>query len=540
MSVDSPFAMETLWWAALFLLDLAAALWLRPLLPVDETRYLSVAWEMWRDHQFLVPTLNGLPYSHKPPLLFWLIHLVWSIGGVHEWSARLVVPVFALASLLLLRRLASRLWPQEPLVQHSVPFFLLGLPFWAFMGTLTLFDVVLTFWILAAVSGILDVRYGHPWRGWAVAALAMAAGLLTKGPVVFVFVAPIVLLAPLWAKEMPVRSWGGWYAGAAAAFVVAALLALCWAIPAAHRGGPVYGHAILWGQTAGRVIHSFAHRKPFWWYLPLLPLVFLPWSLWTPWLARRDRLKGDDGLRLVLCWVAVPIIVLSFVSGKQIHYLLPVVPGAVLGIARLVHAADGRSDPRMMGAVGALLMLCAVLLLVAPELPVSGGDLPSLHLMSHGWGVALVAVSVYVWKFRRMGTVAAVRVTATVMTFLFLLVHLGPMRELSPAYDLSGTAAMLSRMEAQGIPIASVGDYKGEYHFLGRLRRPVTVLNRTDAVARWAWAHPQGALIVMCRRQEACSMQEGALYEQRYRSRWVSVWKAEDFMKRRRVGKSGP
>ena len=30
-------------WAVLVL----SALWLRPLLPIDETRYLSVAWEMW-------------------------------------------------------------------------------------------------------------------------------------------------------------------------------------------------------------------------------------------------------------------------------------------------------------------------------------------------------------------------------------------------------------------------------------------------------------------------------------------------------------
>ncbi|VAW74626.1 Polymyxin resistance protein ArnT, undecaprenyl phosphate-alpha-L-Ara4N transferase; Melittin resistance protein PqaB, partial [hydrothermal vent metagenome] len=49
----------------------AIQLWLRPLLPVDETRYLSVAWEMWSRGDFLVPYLNGEAYSHKPPLLFW-------------------------------------------------------------------------------------------------------------------------------------------------------------------------------------------------------------------------------------------------------------------------------------------------------------------------------------------------------------------------------------------------------------------------------------------------------------------------------------
>ena len=56
-----------------------ASIWLRPLWPVDETRYASVAWEMWLRGDFLVPYVNGEPYSHKPPLLFWLIQLGWGL-----------------------------------------------------------------------------------------------------------------------------------------------------------------------------------------------------------------------------------------------------------------------------------------------------------------------------------------------------------------------------------------------------------------------------------------------------------------------------
>ena len=56
----------------------------RPLLPVDETRYLTVAWEMREGGHWLVPRLNGEIYPHKPPLLFWLINLVWWVTGVSE------------------------------------------------------------------------------------------------------------------------------------------------------------------------------------------------------------------------------------------------------------------------------------------------------------------------------------------------------------------------------------------------------------------------------------------------------------------------
>ena len=65
--------------ALLWLAVVVAALFSRTLWPVDETRYASVAWEMWLRGDLLVPHLNGETYSHKPPLLFWLIQLGWSV-----------------------------------------------------------------------------------------------------------------------------------------------------------------------------------------------------------------------------------------------------------------------------------------------------------------------------------------------------------------------------------------------------------------------------------------------------------------------------
>ena len=82
-------------WLALALLGLLC----RPLTPVDETRAVSVAWEMWQRGDFLVPYLNGQPYSHKPPLLQWCIQFVWRIFGVNEWGARLIAPLFALGKM---------------------------------------------------------------------------------------------------------------------------------------------------------------------------------------------------------------------------------------------------------------------------------------------------------------------------------------------------------------------------------------------------------------------------------------------------------
>ena len=110
-------------WLILWGVAVALALTLRPVLAIDETRYLSVAWEMWLRHDWLVPYLNGSPYSDKPPLLFWGMLLGWRIFGVNQWWPRLLPPLLGLISALLLVRLTRRLAPELPdAADRTLPF----------------------------------------------------------------------------------------------------------------------------------------------------------------------------------------------------------------------------------------------------------------------------------------------------------------------------------------------------------------------------------------------------------------------------------
>jgi len=90
------------------LLWLALLAWARPLMLPDEGRYVGVAWEMMRSGDWLTPTLNGLPYFHKPPLFYWITAASMSLFGVGELPAR-AAPLLgawagAMAVFLFLRR----------------------------------------------------------------------------------------------------------------------------------------------------------------------------------------------------------------------------------------------------------------------------------------------------------------------------------------------------------------------------------------------------------------------------------------------------
>ena len=133
----------------------AVTLIVRPPLPVDETRYLAVAWDMWLENNYLVPYLNGEPYSHKPPLLFWLMNAGWHLFGVNEWWPRLVAPLFGLGTMIMTGRLAKILWPIRADVARTAPLLVFGALFWTVFTTLTMFDMMLAFFTVAALINLV-------------------------------------------------------------------------------------------------------------------------------------------------------------------------------------------------------------------------------------------------------------------------------------------------------------------------------------------------------------------------------------------------
>ena len=60
-----------------------------PLVGPDEPRYAEVAREMFARRDFITPTLGGLPWFEKPPLLYWMMMLSYRVLGVTEYAARL-------------------------------------------------------------------------------------------------------------------------------------------------------------------------------------------------------------------------------------------------------------------------------------------------------------------------------------------------------------------------------------------------------------------------------------------------------------------
>src|SRR4051795_3976904 len=72
----------------------------RDLFVGDETKYGQVVREMRATHTFFLPTLNGTPFTHKPPIHFWLIDLLTFPLGVYSTWAFVIPSLLGFAFLL--------------------------------------------------------------------------------------------------------------------------------------------------------------------------------------------------------------------------------------------------------------------------------------------------------------------------------------------------------------------------------------------------------------------------------------------------------
>ncbi len=498
-----------------------AVLYSLPVMPIDETRYMSVAWEMWCSKSFLVPILNGSPYSHKPPLYFWLIHLGWWIFGVSPTVARLIPFLFSLGVLFLTYKISKFLWKQEQEPAFFSPLILSSMWMFLLWSSLIMFDMILTFWVVLGIYGMLITTYSK--RGWLFLWIALSLGGLTKGPVILVHIVPIAIFY-FWilGKRVQVK----WYLLFGAIVAVSFCTDLLWVLSAMKKAGKLYEEQILWGQTAHRIVSSFAHKRPIWWYLYFLPLILFPWGYLI------HKWKGfsveDKGIKLSLVWVLGAFLTFSLISGKQVYYILPELPG----ISILIAKAISREKKIKTYILGVFYFLLAIILILIPFIR----SIPKIHLNMRWVVVPLILIIFSLFfircKFKDSFSMArTVAISITIVLCLFFIIS----KDFFHTFDLSYASKIVASKIKKGKEVVFIGKYHGQMHFLGRIKKRFFIFRRWDGkdLKKFITHHPNCIIISQfrIRKFKRHIPEQFIYYKQRVRGRILIIWKRQGFIK---------
>ncbi len=384
-------------WLILFVAIAGFYFWglgLLPLVGPDEPRYAEVAREMLLRCDLITPTLGGLPWFEKPPLLYWLMMASYRVFGVTEFAARVGPVLCGLLTASFVYWIAARsssgpsvregtVEGVEPrgneLARWSPLVFLSSLGVIAF-GRAGSHDIVLTMTLTGALACffVCSVRTGkgsdgsNDVREPGASSLLIgfyffiSLSLLAKGLIGIVIPSGVIAIYFLLRREWPTKS-----------FVLSLLwgLPLAFAVAAVWYGPMIYRHGwtfvdqfIIQHHFARFATNKYHHPAPFYFYVPVLAGLALPWTivLLTSFVsAPRWNWRGDaplDRMRVfALAWVVVPVIFFSFSESKLPAYILPVMPAIALLVCERVSCfLQAQRGQKVLRFTGLLLIAFAL------------------------------------------------------------------------------------------------------------------------------------------------------------------------------------
>jgi 4-amino-4-deoxy-L-arabinose transferase-like glycosyltransferase len=368
----------------------------------DEPRYAWIARDMAESGDWVTPRLYGKPWFEKPPLLYWGGALFFKLFGpsAPEVAARLPSAISALLATLALAWLAWRTYGEEcarwlllllPTSVGMIGFSHAAATDMPFAGMFT------TAMVCAAVAlGLVTTTENTPilprtpWLALILFGFFLGLAVLAKGPAAIILSGGAVFFLAIFSKRWR-DAFRMLHPAAIASFC---LTALPWYILCARRN-PDFFHIFIIEHNFKRYLTpEFQHVQPFWFYIPIVLIAFLPWIATLIWSASLGfRTRGHHRLTsFLLAWSLFSIFFFSISRSKLPGYILPAIPAIGLLLARRVQSLGQIriKSFRLCAAIGSVFFAITSLLLF--EI----GRLTALH--SHlngkaGTAYALLALS---------------------------------------------------------------------------------------------------------------------------------------------------
>jgi len=321
----------------------------------DETPPLFAAASraMAETGNWLTPQVNGLPRFDKPPLVYWLMGIGFSIPGnifwdpLGTWAARLPSALSTIFLMLVLGDTIMR-YPQEENNFNRrtavVTTFLFALsPLTIIWGRIAVSDA-----LLCSTLGICLLlkwrRYANPegevwWLSWIFLALAV----LTKGPVALVLSGLTIFFFSLFQNDFPrtlklLRVIPG-------LFIVFIISFPWYLIELLVEGKPFldsfFGYHNL--QRFTKVVNS--HGEPWWFFIIVLCIASLPFtpflllSIWKNfcnifrWTNRLIKKPDKSLFEFAFFWLISVFFFFTISATKLPSYWLPATPAASILIS---------------------------------------------------------------------------------------------------------------------------------------------------------------------------------------------------------------
>ena len=461
---------------------------------------------------WLTPRVNGLPRFDKPPLVYWMMSVMYSLPGqelwdpLGTWSARFPS---AFASLLMMLGLGETLisfpqgndsFPRRTAVIASLAFAL---------------SPLVMIWSRIAVSdallcGTLGLSLLFQWRryadpsktSWCVAWVILAFAVLTKGPIAVVIMVMTICFFGLLQRDFkclfnrikPLRG-----------LLITAVISLPWYLIELFVEGEPFWNSFFGYHNFQRltsVVNN--HQQPWWFFGLILVIASLPY---TPFLLlaiiqqvsnlknilKKDIKSPPDSMKeFAFCWLMSVLILFTCAATKLPSYWLPATPAAAILIS-LSSELDKRKKylnffPFLLSFLIALIFYIILLftplwigLVNDPEIPNLALELIAsrVHERAAFLGIISLTIGFLLSLSIKKGRLILLQIPF-VLFQLFIYLPFLELGDRLRQLPLRQASSLIMRMQIDNEPLAMVGINKPSIHFY---TNKIVLYESNDAVA---------------------------------------------------------
>lgn len=334
-----------------------------PLMDIDETRYASMAHDMFRSKDFMTLYLNGEYFFEKPPLYFWLECLSFGLfGKVNEFTVRFPVSMLGFLSACLLffvgkKNVSTKFgFVSAVVLATSAEFFILS--------KFAILDIVLTFCTTFSVFfGFMTLfcsESNKKWYWW-LFYIFSALAVLAKGIPGFVIPFGTMFFVYIAAKKFKELFKPIFFIPGTILFLA---IVLPWHFLMLEKHDPLFFNEYIMKHHIARFTTSadLGRKEPFYFFLLTILWGFFPWIIpfvltCKNWFSKVvnvikngfDFDKLDNLEKFVTVNAIASIFILCFFSissTKLITYILPVYPFLACLVTAILLSYEKQNDSK--------------------------------------------------------------------------------------------------------------------------------------------------------------------------------------------------
>ena len=361
-----------------------------PLMEIDSVQYANISREMLVHKNFLQIFDQGKDYLDKPPLLFWISSISMYLFGINDFAFRLPSILMAIVAIYSTYKFTLLYYSKELALLASLILASSQAMFLITHDVRT--DTMLMSWVILGIWQFAHWTKFKNWSSLIVAFVAVAFGMMTKGPIALMV--PIFSFVPHLLIHKNFKLLFRWE------YLIGLLIIIVLLIPMdlglyqqfdLHPEKEMYGRTgtsglrfFYWTQSFGRITgESIWHENDHFTFLfENLIWGFLPWTLYFIvglfsdfFKLIKNKLQIDPNTE----WISTPGFLITYCALGISHYQLPhyiyiVLPFISIITAKCVYNTNFQIDKSIFKSVlnvinvfiYVLVLLLLIILLIIP------------------------------------------------------------------------------------------------------------------------------------------------------------------------------